>query len=229
MNNRQFNQVLFTLIAGGPLVLCSTTAAAYTQFQARDALRQSLQAGSNFAVKQLGTLDGFWGSEKVRIPLPAFLEQGRRLLKTFGQQERLEALHMSVNRAAESAVSQALPLLKNAVSSLSTKDAVNILKGGNTAVTDYFESVTREPLTAQFLPTVQQATQQNKAAEQYAKLLKTAQRFGVGQHQPATVAEHVTLSALNSLYATVAEAEQQLRANPGQAATRVLRQVFGNL
>lgn len=103
-------------------------------------------------------------------------------MKTFGQQERLEALHMSVNRAAESAVSQALPLLKNAVSSLNTKDAVNILKGGNTAVTDYFESVTREPLTAQFLPKVQQATQQNKAAEQYAQLLKTAQRFGVGQH-----------------------------------------------
>lgn len=81
MNNRQFTQVLFNLIAGGPLVLCSTTAAAYTQFQARDALRQSLQAGSNFAVKQLGTLYGFWGSEKVRIPLAAFLEQGRRLLK----------------------------------------------------------------------------------------------------------------------------------------------------
>jgi len=229
MNNRQFNQVFFTLTAGAPLVLCATNAAAYTQFQARDALSQSLQAGSAFAVKQLGTLDGFWGSEKVRIPLPSFLEQARTLLKTFGQQERLETLHMSINRAAESAVSQALPLLKRAVSSLSTKDAVDILKGGNTAVTDYFASVTREPLKAQFLPTVQHATQQYKAAGQYEQLLKTVQRFGVGKHQPATVAEQVTLSALNSLYATVAEAEQRLRANPAQAATRVLRQVFGNL
>jgi hypothetical protein len=61
MYNRQFKQILFTLIAGGPLVLCSTTAAAYTQFQTRDALRQSLQAGSNFAVKQLGTLEWILG------------------------------------------------------------------------------------------------------------------------------------------------------------------------
>ena len=70
---------------------------------------------------QLGTLDGFWGCEKVRIPLPPFLKQARTLLKAFGQQERLETLHMSSNCAAESAVSQALPLLQSAVSSHSTR------------------------------------------------------------------------------------------------------------
>jgi hypothetical protein len=51
---------------------------------------------------------------------------------------------------------------------------------------------------------------------QYAQLLKTAQRLGVGKQKPATVAEHVTLRVPNSHCDTVAEAEQRLRENPGQ-------------
>ena len=138
-------------------------------------------------------------------------------------------MHLAINRAAESAVASALPLLQGAVSRLSVSDAVSILKGGDTAVTDYFAAATRGPLRAQFLPVVRRTTDQYNASAQYTKLLAKAKRFGVGKDQPDTVADHVTATALDSLYVTLSEAEQRLRANPRQAATQLLRQVFGSL
>lgn len=229
MERRQFNHATAAALVGAVYGLLPHPAMAISQSQATAALKQSLKSGAALAVKQLGTLDGFWGSEKVRIPLPSFLEQAKPLLKAFGQGERLDNLHLAVNRAAESAVASALPLLQNAAASMTVQDAVGLLKGGDTAVTDYFARVTRAPLQAQFLPTVQQATDQYKASAHYTSLLAKAQRYGVGKDQPATVAEHVTIKALESLYATVGEAEQRLRANPAQAASSVLRTVFGSL
>ena len=229
MQRRQFNHVLTQTVLVTPLWLAAKPAQALTQAQAAQALKDSLQAGAQFAVKQLGTTDGFWAAEKVRIPLPPFLAQAQPLLKTFGQGQRLNALHLAINRAAESAVASALPLLQGAVSRLSVNDAVSILKGGDTAVTDYFAAATRAPLQAQFLPVVRRTTDQYNASAQYTKLLAKAKRFGVGKDQPDTVADHVTATALDSLYATLSEAEQRLRANPRQAATQLLRQVFGSL
>lgn len=228
MQRRQFNHDVVVAALGAGYCLAAPPAIAFSQSQATAALKQSLQTGAAYAVQKLGVVDGFWGDEKVRIALPSFLEQAQPLLKAFGQGDRLAALHLAVNRAAESAVTSALPLLQDAAKRLTVNDAVGILKGGDTAVTDYFATATRGPLKAQFLPLVQRATDKYKASAQYASLLAKAQRFGVGKNQAPTVAEHVTINALDSLYATVGEAEKRLRANPAQAASGLLREVFGS-
>ena len=51
---------------------------------ASQGLKTALKKGA-IAAAMLGRPDGFLGNEKVRIPLPGFLEDAAKLLKTFGQ------------------------------------------------------------------------------------------------------------------------------------------------
>ena len=71
----------------------------------------------------MGKTDGFLGNEKVRIPLPGFLNDAAKLLKTLGQSKRVDELVTSMNRAAETAVPMAKDLLVGAVKSMSVTDA----------------------------------------------------------------------------------------------------------
>ena len=58
--------------------------------EASQGLKTALEKGAIAAVNLLGTTDGFLGNEKVRIPLPGFLEDAAKLLKTLQRCEPCE-------------------------------------------------------------------------------------------------------------------------------------------
>lgn len=134
------------------LALCSSMAgaanplAALSNQEASSGLKAALDAGSAAAVAKLGVENGFLNNDKVKIKLPGILEQARPLLKMTGRGQQLDDPVVSMNRAAESAVPLAKPLLLDAVKSMSVTDAKNILSGGETSVTDFFRQKTSAPL-----------------------------------------------------------------------------------
>ncbi len=134
------------------LALCSSMAgaanplAALSNQEASSGLKAALDAGSAAAVAKLGVENGFLNNDKVKIKLPGILEQARPLLKMTGRGQQLDDLVVSMNRAAESAVPLAKPMLLDAVKSMSVTDAKNILSGGETSVTDFFRQKTSAPL-----------------------------------------------------------------------------------
>lgn len=75
-----------------------------------------------------------------------------------GMQQQMDDLDLAMNRAAETAVVDAKPLVVDAVKKMTVQDAKNILTGGDTAATDYFRSKTADPRAKKFLPTMQKAT-----------------------------------------------------------------------
>src|SRR5208282_3953287 len=117
-------------------------------------LKQALTDGAGVAVNQLGVKDGFFANPKVKIPLPESLQKVESMLRMVGMQQQMDDLDLAMNRAAETAVVDAKPLLVNAVKKMTVQDAKNILTGGDTAATDYFRSKTADPLAKKFLPTV---------------------------------------------------------------------------
>lgn len=86
----------------------------------------------------LDQTDGFLGNPKVRIPLSGYLEDTSKLLKNFGQGERIDELVTSINPAVEAAVPTGKDLLVGAVRAMNVNDAKNIFAGGNTAATHFF-------------------------------------------------------------------------------------------
>ena len=228
MRRRQFNHLIAVAIAAPALpVAHALDWSALSQRDALKALKTSLEQGANTAVGQLGVAGGFMDNPKVQIPLPHVLNRAAPLLRTFGQGQRLEALHQAMNHAAEQAVPLAKPLLMKAVRGISVQDAKGILTGGDTSVTDYFAQATRADLTAQFLPRVRAAMAKVGVAQQYDAVLSKAKRFGVDGKLGPDLETYVTDHALTALFTTIGEQERALRQNPVGATSQLLQKVFG--
>jgi len=191
-------------------------------------LKAALERGANAAVDLLGKTDGFWGNDRVRIPLPDWLHKGEGVLKMMGRRQEVDDLHVNINRAAEQAVPEAKTLLVGAVRSMSVQDAKAVLTGGDNSATQYFETKTRTPLGGRFLPIVTKVTQKIGLAQQYDGLAQKAQSLGL-VHEDASIEHHVTTKALDGLYLMIGDEEKKIRADPAATGSALLKKVFGAL
>jgi hypothetical protein len=207
--------------------LAPAHALSLTETDAAGGVREALTRGAEAAVSLLGRNDGFLGNPKVRIPLPGYLEDAAKLLRTFGQGKRVDSLVTAMNRAAEAAVPQARTLLVTTVKNISVEDALRIVRGGDTAVTEFFERKTRAPLSEQFLPIVTQATEREQLADKYNAVAGKAVGLGLVKKEDATIQQYVTRKALDGLYFVIGEEEKKIRADPIGTGSALLRKVFG--
>lgn len=192
-------------------------------------LKEALSQGAAKAIDTLGKPDGFLGNPKVKIPLPESLQKAESLMRRFGMGDQADELVTSMNRAAESAVTEAKPLLLDAVKSMSVEDAKKILNGGDDAATQYFRSKTSSPLAEKFLPIVRQATTKAQLAEKYDQFAGAGKRFKLVKEEDAKLEDYVTNRALDGMYLMIAEEERAIRQNPLGAAGNLAKKVFGAL
>lgn len=190
-------------------------------------VRTALERGALSAVGLLGRTDGFLKNPQVMIPLPGFLKDAAQILKFTGQQKKVDELITAMNRAAEAAVPQAKGLLLEAVKSLSVADAVKIVRGSETSVTEYFSGKTREPLGEKFLPIVTEATEKVSLAEKYNAVAGKASGLGLVKKEDANVQVYVTRKALDGLYWMIGEEEKKIRRDPVGTGSDILKKVFG--
>lgn len=190
-------------------------------------LKEALSKGSQAAVATLGRQDGFLGNARVRIPLPQGLQQLDGMMRGLGMGRYADELVTTMNRAAESAVVEAKPLLVNAVKSMSVQDAKAILGGGEDAATQYFKRTTSAQLTRKFLPIVARATQKVKLADKYNEFAAKGARFGLVDAKDANLNDYVTRKALDGLFLLIADEEKKIRQDPLGAASGIVRKVFG--
>jgi hypothetical protein len=200
---------------------------ALTEIDAVQGVRAALERGASAAVGRLGRNDGFLGNPMVRIELPGFLKDAARLLELTGQRRRIDELVNALNRAAESAVAQARPLLINAVKSMSVEDALRIVRGGDTSVTDFFSQKTREPLGEKFQPIVARATEKVSLAAKYDRVAGKAAGLGLMNAEDADIQRYVTRRALDGLYLMIGQEERQIRRDPVGTGSAILKKVFG--
>ena len=109
----------------------------------------------------------------------------------------------------------------------SVEDALRIVRGGDTAVTDFFAAKTREPLREKFLPIVTRATDKVELADKYNKVAGKATGFGLVDKEDANVQHYVTRKALDGLYLMIGEEEKKIRADPVGTGSAILKKVFG--
>lgn len=233
MNRRQFNFIPVPMLAA-VIMFAQQRAHALsiddlTNTEASQGLKAALEKSALAAVSLLGRTDGFLGNEKVRIPLPGYLEDASKLLRALGQGGRIDELVTAMNRAAEAAVPMAKDLLVNAVRSMNVTDAKQILVGGDTSVTAFFAEKTRAPLSVKFLPVVTKATAKVGLAEKYNQVAGKAADMGLIKKEDANVQQYVTGKSLDGLYLIIGEEEQKIRKDPVGTGSALLKKVFGAL
>ncbi|MFL9922716.1 DUF4197 domain-containing protein [Herbaspirillum lusitanum] len=194
---------------------------------ATSGLKAALEKGASVAVSKLGKQDGFLANDQVKIKLPGALEQAMPLLRMTGQGQKVDELVVSMNRAAESAVPMAKPLLLDAVKSMSVSDAKNILSGGETSVTDFFRQKTSSQLSSKFLPIVKGVTDRNGLSAKYNATMGQVAKTGLVSGDQATVETYVTQRALDGLFFMIGEEEKSIRRDPVGAGSAIIGKVFG--
>lgn len=233
MDRRQFNSIpvplLATVIMFAQQQALAISINDLSNAEASQGLKAALEKGAIAAVNLLGKTDGFLGNEKVRIPLPRYLEDASKLLRTLGQGARIDELVTSMNRAAEAAVPMAKDLLVGAVKSMNVTDAKKILAGGETSVTNFFSEKTRAPLGVKFLPIVTKATAKVGLAEKYNQVAGRAVEFGMMKKEDANIQQYVTGKSLDGLYLMIGEEEKKIRQDPVGTGSALLKKVFGAL
>src|SRR5262245_35745746 len=190
-------------------------------------LKEALNGAAGLAGKRLSAKDGFMGDPAVRIPLPGVLGDAQKRLQPFGMAGPLDDLQLKVNRAAEAAVPTAKTLVVDAVRTLTFDDAMGVLRGGDTAATDFLRKKTETGLRKAFRPYFDKAlatsgalTAVDSAVAKYgAGLVKTDAK--------TWLADSATTGALNGLFYYVAREEQAIRRDPVKRTTDLLRKVFG--
>ena len=225
MQRRQFT----TTLLGASALGCAGWAAAFalSEVDAAAGVRAALERGAYSAVSLLGRNDGFFGNPNVRIELPGFLRDAAKLLKFTGQGRRVDELVVAMNRAAEAAMPEAKALLIGAVKSMSVEDALQIVRGGDTSVTQFFSAKTREPIGLKFLPVVGRATEKVALAQKYDAVAGKAAGMGLLSKDEADLKGYVTGKALDGLYFMIGEEEKKIRRDPVRTGSAILKKVFG--
>jgi uncharacterized protein DUF4197 len=200
-----------------------------TRQDANAALKAALEKGSLAAVATLGRTDGFLGNPRVRIPLPDSAQRAEKAMRRFGAGKYADELIETMNRAAEQAVPEARALFVQSVKKMTVQDAKGIIRGGDTAGTDYFRRTTRGELHGRFLPIVQRATARVGVAQKYDQFAGKAATVGLLRKDDADLDEYVTQKALDGLYLMVGEEEKKIRRDPLAAGSAIIRKVFGAL
>jgi hypothetical protein len=192
-------------------------------------LKEALVQGVGKAVHQLSVVDGFLGNPQVKIPLPPSLGKAEKRLRDIGMGNYAEQLVTTLNRAAESAVVEAKPILLAGIKKMTLADAKAILTGPEDSATQFFRKTSGEAMIERFLPKVKAATGRVKLAEDYNRFARPAAQFGLIDKQDADLDQYVTRKTVDGLFIMIAQQEKAIRADPAGQTSALLQRVFGSL
>lgn len=190
-------------------------------------LREALVVGTTKVAGQLGRENGCFGDPRIRIPLPKTYREIQRNLAGIGASGPLDDVELRLNRAAEAAVLEARALIIGALRDMTIEDAPGILRGGDTAATDFLRTRTEIQLTAAFTPHVRNALSQSGAFRLMQNYLSGNGLGGTTSSLQADLTSHAVSLGLDGIFLNVAEEENKIRENPLARTTDLLRNVFG--
>lgn len=195
-------------------------------------LKEALQLGIEKAVNKSSLIDGFLGNPQIRLPFPPDAIKVKEKALQLGLTAEVEKFETTLNRAAEEAVKEALPIFKEAILQLSVQDGFKILNDGQGAATTFLKQQTQNALYNAFLPKVKAATSKVGLTAYWNPLItkyNTAAKLTGGQQLNPDLDAYITQRAIEGLFVLVAQEEDQIRANPAARVSDLLAKVFGSL
>jgi len=190
-------------------------------------LKEALRVGSGNAVRLNGKADGYFRNAAIKILLPEKLKPLERGLRLAGQSRQVDEFVLSMNRAAEKSAPFAKDVFWRAIERMTFSDATRILKGGDTAATDYFRGMTTEELTTAFEPIVKESMESIGVTRQYKVLAGRYNALPFVKSQAFDLDRYVVDKALDGLFYVLAEEERKIRTDPAARVTDLLKIVFG--
>lgn len=189
-------------------------------------LRQALDFGVNKQVTKLTQTDGFFKNELVKILLPQELQKVDKALRDIGLSNLADDGLKVLNRAAENAVKESVPIFVDAVKGITFDDAKHILLGNVDAATQYLTTKTQTPLYNTFKPVIKNSLNKVGADDIWNNLITRYNNIPFTNKVNADLTDYVTTEALKGVYTMIAVEEKEIRSKVSSRTTRLLQTVF---
>lgn len=195
-------------------------------------LKEALNVGIKNSVSLTSVTDGFLKNTAIRLPFPPDAIKVKQKALDLGLSGQVEKFETTLNRAAEEATKEALPIFADAIKNMSISDGFAILNGGDGSATKFLRENTTQKLVAAFSPKVQAAISTVKLTEYWEPLItkyNAAMAISGGQKLNPDLNQYVTEKAIEGLFYMVAIEENKIRKDPMARVTDILQKVFGSL
>jgi hypothetical protein len=189
-------------------------------------LKEALSIGAKNSVAHVSKLDGYFGNRLIRIAMPENMQKIERLMRKAGFNKEVDRFIVSMNRAAEKAAPQALGFFMDAVKEMTIPDAMQILRGNDTAATQFLKSKTYDKIYGAFKPSVASAMNDVNVTRSFKDLMDKAKKIPFLKPEAVDLDHYVTSKALDGLFVVLGQEERKIRKDPSARVTDLLRKVF---
>ena len=189
-------------------------------------LKEALSIGAQKSGSKLSATDGFFKDAAVKILLPEQVQSIEKKMRLLGMGKLVDNAILSMNRGAEDASKAAAPIFLEAIKKMTVTDALNILRGSDTAATGYLRKSTTLELTNAFRPVIEESLKKVNATKYWEDVFSTYNRFS-SKPVDTDINSYVTTKALNGIFYYVAQEEVSIRKNPADRVSDILKKVFG--
>jgi hypothetical protein len=189
-------------------------------------LKEALSVGAKNGVAKVSKTDGYFGNQLIKIPMPEKIQKTEKMLRKVGLNKEADNFILSMNRSAEKAAPQALTIFTDAVKEMTITDAVGILRGNDTAATDYLRSKTHARIYGAFKPVVSSAMNDVGVTHSFKQMMDKARTIPFLKKEAVDLDDYVTSKALDGLFLMVGQEEKKIRKDPAARVTELLKTVF---
>jgi hypothetical protein len=189
-------------------------------------LKEALSIGAKNGVKTVSQVDGYFGNPFIKIPMPEKILRIERALRKAGFNKDVDKFILSMNRAAEKAAPQALTFFVDAVEEMTIPDARTILRGHDTAATDYLKSKTFDKLYQSFKPHISNSMNEVGVTRAFKEMMGKTRHIPFLKKESVDLDHYVTSKTLDGLFAVVGQEEKKIRKDPAARVTELLKTVF---
>jgi hypothetical protein len=195
-------------------------------------LREALNVGIRNSVSLTSVTDGFLKNDAIRLPFPPDAQKVKDKAVEWKLDGQVQKFETTLNRAAEEATKEALPIFKDAILNMSVQDGFAILNGGDGSATKFLKEQTTSKLVTAFAPKVKEATSKVKLTEYWNPIINkynSAMTLTGGQKLNPDLDSYITQKAIEGLFYMVEKEENKIRKDPAARVTDILVKVFGSL
>ncbi len=199
-----------------------------TNGEAVNGLKEALKQGANKAGGSASAMDGFYKNPAIFIPFPPAAQKVKDNAIKLGMTAQVTKFEETLNRAAEEAAKSAAPVFVNAITSMTLGDGLGILRGSDTAATNYLRTKCTDSLMVKFRPVVNNATKKVELTKYWTPLATAYNKIPLVTPINPDLDAYVCERAIGGLFKLVGDEEKNIRTNPLARGTDLLKKVFGS-
>ncbi len=189
-------------------------------------LKEALRIGTDRAVDLTGAPNGFFLNAAIKILLPEPIRKFEKSLRLVGLGRKLDDFILSMNQAAEKATPAARSIFQDALAAITIADARQILSGGDTAATAYFQTKTSSSLAAAFQPAIESAMASTQVLQKYKQFERNLNALSFGATPKVDLVAYVLGKSIQGLFFMLGQEEKKIRTDPAARLTPLLKEVF---